>query len=134
MNILIMPCARNIGQNRNPREYPYWEELKKVLLSSGHVVKIQHENIPLPNLKPTLLNYDLILTIDSFIQHFCWYHGIKCAVIWGPSDYRIFGHKENINITKKEYAPRPDQFNTWNGVEYNTILFPTIDEVLSKIL
>jgi hypothetical protein len=136
MNILIVPCERKMrDDSRNPREYPYWDELKELLTNKGlGVDTLSTSDIPLGYLQTFLAKYDLILTIDSFIQHFCWYHSIKCAVVWGPSDYRIFGHKEHINITKQEYTPRSDQFNVWEGFKYDETLFPSPQDVMSILI
>lgn len=122
---------------RNPKDYPFWKELEDTLCTDAYRQKVILINIekelPLPELRAVLLEADIIITVDSFIQHYCWSIGKRCVVLFGKSDPDIFGHRENINVLKDRKYLRPDQFNTWEETSYNSEAFVTPDVVLDII-
>jgi ADP-heptose:LPS heptosyltransferase len=73
---------------------------------------------------------DLILSVDSYLQHVAWHCGKKAIVIFSLSDPLIFGHKENINLLKDRKYLRVDQFGYWHEVQYNKEAFIEPNEVL----
>lgn len=135
MKALILPCERPLRNGaRNPRGYPYWEKLVELLLTKGiEVSEIREPTVPLKDLRKMLDEYDIIITIDSFFQHFCWYYGKQAFVIWGVSDPLIFGHKENVNILKDRKYLRPFQFDIWESVKYDESVFPSPEDVFKII-
>ncbi|TRZ83634.1 hypothetical protein D4R86_00420 [bacterium] len=135
MKVLIMPCERPLRNgNRNPRGYPYWDKLKELLSSDGHTIEEITGIVPLKELEKIIEEYDIIITIDSFFQHFCWYHGKQAFTIWGVSDPLIFGHKENINILKDRKYLRPFQYDVWENVVYDESAFTSPEEVYRIIM
>jgi ADP-heptose:LPS heptosyltransferase len=127
-----MPCERKLRNGeKNPRDYPYWNELLSSL--EEHSVVICNDKMPLPQLELYLKSFDLVLTIDSFIQHFCWYHNVPTVVIWGTSDPNIFGHKENYNLLLNRNTLREKQFDIWETEKYNPDVFPDAKTVRAYI-
>jgi len=134
MKIAIARCHRDLRNGSpNPREYPYWDELIKLMQEDNHIVYEQGIAINHDVLLDDLKDKDLIITIDSFIQHFCWYHGLKAIVLWGPSDPLIFGHKENVNIIKSRSYLRARQFDVWEGEPCNKDAFYTAEELYNNM-
>ena len=133
MKILIFPCDRKLrnGQD-NPRSYHRWNEVIKLLKEKNHEVEVCGV-IPLPELKDKLKACDWVVTIDGFIQHFCWKLKVKCAVVWSLSDPLIFGHNENVNLLKDRKYLRKLQFKTWEGEKVNKDSFVTPEEIVEAI-
>ena len=117
---------------RNPKDYPYWDELR-ILLSEKYNVSEVDEIIQLKELKELLLEADLIICTDSFIQHYCWSIGKQCVVIFGKSDPLVFGHQENINLLKSRDSLRPNQFDIWENEAYDINVFVNAQEILGEI-
>ena len=116
----------------NPKAYPYWDELQK-LLKVDYNVEILEEIIPLQKLKSKLICADLIICTDSFIQHFCWSIGKQCVVLFGKSDPLIFGHKENINLLKSRDLLRDNQFDIWEDESFDRSVFMNSEDVIASI-
>lgn len=134
MKILIVPCDRPLPNGlTNAKCYPHWGELTTQLELKGYSVDVIKDIIPLKDWDNILLEYDKILTIDSFLQHYCWIKGIQCIVLWGKSDPSIFGHKENINILKDVKYLRPNQFDIWFNEPYNVDAFISVNDLLKII-
>ena len=134
MKITIFPSSRLLRNGeRNPREYPYWEELKDLLKNTEHSFTYVDVIVPFDELTNMINNSDVVITIDSFIQHYCWYLGKKCIVLWGVSDPLIFGHKENINILKDRKYLRPNQFDIWETQKYNKNVFVLPEKIMEEL-
>jgi len=131
----IVIIAKGVKPLRNgkksAKEYPYWDELIRLLEKNYTVKEVVHE--PLDILEQTLKNAHAVICCDSFLQHFCWSIGVKAIVLWGTSDPTVFGHKENINILKHKSYIRKNLFDTWEGEEHNPNAFVTPQEVLQHI-
>jgi len=150
--IIISPYSRRLrgdkSSNVNPKNYPYWDELVKLLRENyGYVIQVGLAgeekisgvdgvvfNKPLKELKKLVEEYDTWISVDNFFQHFCSLIGKPGIVLFGQSDPLIFGHPENINLLKDRKYLRPDQFNIWEACEVNKDAFVTPQEVLKKVI
>jgi ADP-heptose:LPS heptosyltransferase len=117
--------------NRSAKEYPYWEELIKLLSVDYEVVEVVKE--PLDKLEKLLKEAKHVICCDSFLQHFCWHTGVRAVVLWGSSDPLIFGHSENINILKDRKYVRPNQFDTWENEPCNPQAFVSPKAVIRRL-
>jgi ADP-heptose:LPS heptosyltransferase len=117
--------------NHSAKEYPYWEELFKLLSVDYEVVEVVKE--PLDKLEKLLKEAKHVICCDSFLQHFCWDIKVKAIVLWGTSDPLIFGHKENINLIKGRMYMRKNQFDTWESEPYNPDAFISPEKVMEVI-
>jgi ADP-heptose:LPS heptosyltransferase len=146
--ILISPWAKALRNGKeNAKNYAYWKELVGLLKNSGfHVIQVgvtgerdigAHEkrlNLNLTQLKELIDSCAAVITVDSFIQHYCWYIGKQAVVLWGVSDPLIFGHPENINLLKSRESLRPDPFRWWEDVEYSNYVWFSPEYVYEEIV
>ena len=145
--IIIAPFAKALKSGPNPKDYPRWEELIR-LLGDHHVVQVgssserqlvddHRTDLSLEELTDLVHECRIWIGVDSFFQHFCWDLGKPGIVLWGPSDPVIFGHPENINLLKSRDVLTPDQFLTWDLIPVRDDIFvePSIvvDVINSKI-
>lgn len=149
MNIIISPYSRGMREKDklNPKNYPYWEELVKLLNDEGHsVIQVGvgaekqikgtsgfFVNQPLDKLREILNAADTWISVDNFFQHFAWYYGKKGFVIFGQSDPLIFGHNTNVNILKDRKYLREKQFDIWERAEYKEEAFVSPEVVIQYI-
>jgi ADP-heptose:LPS heptosyltransferase len=141
--IIISPYSKQLrnGQN-NPKNYPYWKELIKLIQEPIIQVGINDEkqlvedfrqNLSLNELKDLILQCRTWISVDSFFQHFAWDVGKYGIVLWGQSDPNIFGHPENINLLKDRKYLREKQFWWWEQCEYNEDAFVKPEEILKYL-
>jgi hypothetical protein len=141
--IIISPWAQKLrnGEN-NPKNYPWWPELIKLIDEPIVQVGIKGEeqlvddfrtNLSLTDLKELILNCRTWISVDSFFQHYAWDLGKSGIVLWGQSDPKIFGHPENTNLLKDRKYLREKQFWWWEQCEYNPDAFVSPEEVLKHI-
>lgn len=134
--IIIAPYARPYpGQERNPKNYPYWVELIELVRKvDSNIVQVGvageeqlvddfRANLSLGELKTLILECDTWIAIDSFFQHYAWSLNKYGIVIFGQSDPNIFGHPENVNLLKDRKYLREKQFWLWSQTEYVTEAF-----------
>lgn len=136
--ILISPYSKvMLNGKQNPKNYPYWEELVKLLkekdyyvtqLNPGYEPTIngideELKNLNLNQIKEELFKHDIWISVDNFFHHFAHYHQKYGYVIWGKSDPLIFGYPENINILKDRKCLRSNQFLFWFDEEYEEEVF-----------
>jgi len=110
--IIISPYSKALlSGNQNPKNYPYWEALIKMIDEPIIQVGIETEkqlvpdfrkNLPVTELRKLIQECRTWISCDSFFQHLGWDEGKKGIVLWGVSDPLIFGHPENINL----YQPK----------------------------
>ena len=144
-NIIIAPFAKTLRNGKpNPKNFPYWPELIRLLEKDYHVIQIGVKGEPafvkdmriglsLKELKELLLDCKLWISCDSFFQHLA-HHNLKAGVvIWSVSDHRHFGYDYNINILKDRKYLRPNQFDIWETQEYNKDAFLSAKEVYAII-
>jgi ADP-heptose:LPS heptosyltransferase len=91
------------------------------------------KNLSLDQLKELVNQCTTWIGVDSFFQHFCWDIGKKGIVLWGPSNPKIFGHPENINLLRGDGYLIPNQFVTWEQVEYQEERFVKPEEVMHHL-
>lgn len=146
MNILISPNTQSLGREVHPKYYPYWQEIVDLFIADGHKVTqigIKDEekfdscdyiwDKSISELSIILKNYDIRISVDSFLQHLCWFVGLDCVCIFSQSDPLIYGHPENLNILKDRKYLRENQHATWNQVKYRPEAFLSAEKVYDKI-
>lgn len=146
MHILIFPYAQKLNNGKNnPKNYPYWKELLKLLFDLNHtitqvgvdgeqqLVSDFRKNLPLIELAKLVKQCDTWIGVDSFGQHFCWDQNKPGIVLWGQSDPKIYGHDIHINLLKGQEYLMPDQFLMWEMIEYKTECFVTPQEVIKYL-
>jgi len=146
--IIISPFSRVISAGKNPKNYPYWNEVVKELKDRGYYIiqigNFGEEKIPLVDeyvfgrsleeLEALTYSSDAWLSVDNFYQHFCHFLGIPGIVIFGYSDPEVFGYKENKNLLKSREYLRPFQFQTWNEIPYSEGVFVKPEIVINEII
>lgn len=144
-NILIAPFskdAKNWGiENWNELVKKVKEEYSYNVLQIGTFEDAQikgtdiiFRNRSFEEIKKLIQNSRLVISVDSFLPHFCETLNKKCVVIWGPSDSNIFGYRKNVNIHGNKEHLRKYQFNLWSECEpINKEAFPTVEKVLEEI-
>ena len=136
MKLLLSPYAQVMRNGkRNPKNYPFFSELIKMLEDAGHtIIQIGRKNeeqlvkdfrsdLPLKELRKLLEEVDLFITIDSFLPHMAKHYGKKGIVIFSKSDPLIFGYPENMNVLKDRKHLRERQFDIWETEEYDEKAF-----------
>jgi ADP-heptose:LPS heptosyltransferase len=141
--IIISPYSKQLrnGQN-NPKNYPWWPELIKLIYEpiiqigvegEKQLVEDFRQNLSLDELKNLVLQCRTWISVDSFFQHFAWDIGKYGIVLWGQSDPNIFGHPENINLLKDRKYLREKQFWLWEQCKYNVDAFVKPEEILKYL-
>jgi ADP-heptose:LPS heptosyltransferase len=125
--IMISAWAKQLPDGKwNPKNYPYWSDLIAMLPEPHVQVGLQGETQLVSDFRCNLSLVDLAelihacafwISCDSFVQHYAWDLGKPGVVLWGPSDPKIYGHPENLNITKGPQFQSRDQFLMWNLIE-----------------
>ena len=145
--ILISPWSKPLKNGKeNPKNYPWWKELVKLLKIDGfYIIQIgilgekdigadeQRFNLSLEELEILINNCFIVLSVDSFLQHFCWYIKKRGIVIFGKSDPLIFGHESNINLLKDRKYLRKNQFWTWEEETYDPEVFVSPEDIMRAI-
>ena len=141
--IIIHPWAKQLRNGKiNPKNYPYWKELIKLIdepiVQIGvdgdrQLVDDFRKNLPLADISNLVAECRTWIAIDSFFQHFCWDLGKPGIVLWGQSDPNIFGHPENINLLKDRKYLRPDQFLIWDQSNFRAGSFVQPQEVIKYL-
>lgn len=145
---VISPYAAKLRNGKNnPKNYPYWTEMVRLLKERGFCVvqigvqgeeKIEGVDEFLKNLSFKQLtelvwqDQTLLFSVDSFFPHFCRSIGRACIVLWGKSDPTIFGYKENINILRdRKYLRSPhDQWLFWENETFDAEVFTPAKNVI----
>lgn len=112
---------------RNPKDYPYWDEL--ISLLDGNDITIIDKEIPLKELSEMIRGCDFFISTDSFFQHYAWDLGKSGAVIFSVTDPSIFGHELHINILKDRKYLRKNQFLFMEQEPYNIEAFEKPEKV-----
>jgi ADP-heptose:LPS heptosyltransferase len=150
MKILISPFAQNLRNGKdNPKNFPYWPELVKLLRDGGfEVIQIGaakdtpiegiaefKQNLKLKEIANLIKECDVWISVDSFLQHLNQYYTKKRGiVIFSQSDPKHFGYPLNNNILKDKKYLREKQFWLWEQCEYNKDAFVTAEEVYINVL
>jgi ADP-heptose:LPS heptosyltransferase len=148
MKILLSLSSRKLrSEKTNPKNYPYADELIK-LLKKEKIYTIQVRttedrplsvdeiltDIDIGALAEVIQTCDTFVSVDNFIQHYAAFLGKRGVVIFGQSDPVIFGHPKNKNLLKDKRYLRANQFGTWEEAECNKEAFVTAREVMAAIL
>lgn len=151
---LISPYSRKIFDNtkENAKNYPYWEELVKLLklnISNCYIIqvgvtgekKIDGVNecrfdLKIEYLKKLLDECHTWISVDNFFHHFAHYYKKYGFVIFSKSDPKIFGYEENINILKSSKYIRPpnETYNFWSEVDNEKESFSSAQNVCDIIV
>ena len=152
--ILIAAYSNKLtNQKENPKNYPYWDQLIKLLKENEYYIIqiLTSKETPLKDLDEYLYDRtfkeimdevnkcDIWISVDSFLPHLI--HSEKLdkqgIVIFSQSDPNIFGYPENINLLKNRKYLRKDQFNIWEQTQHCSkayvspnIIFKEIEKVL----
>lgn len=141
--IIIAPYAQKLRNGKqNPKNYPYWEELIKLIDEPIVQVGIKGEkqlvddfrmNLPINELRKLIQECRTWIGVDSFFQHLAWDENKKGIVLWGVSDPLIFGHPENTNLLKDRSYLAANQFLWWELTEHNNERFVKPQEVMEYL-
>jgi len=141
--IIISPYSKPlVNGKRNPKNYPYWKELIKLIDEPIIQVGVEGEEQLVPDFRKNLSLQELgnlvdqcttWISCDSFFQHFCWDRKKYGIVLWSVSDPNIFGHPENTNLLLDRKNLAPNQFLWWDFTEYDATKFVLPEEVVKFI-
>lgn len=145
--ILIAPYAQKLRNGgENPKNYPYWPELIKILQANGKsivqvgvdgetpLVDVFHKGLSVAKLVELLKAASAWIGVDSYLQHLAWSVGIPGYVLFSQSDPLIFGHPENFNLLKGREYLREKQFWLWEQCPYNVDAYMQPEEVADIVL
>jgi len=147
MKIIISPYSKKLRNgNNNPKNYPYWEELVLLLKNDNYIIQIGVDgegfikgcneykfNLSFKELEDLTLSCDSYISVDNFYPHFCNTIGKYGVVIWGQSNPKLFGYKNNINIFKNIKYFRDNQFFIWEQCKFKKDSFCSANEIFQKI-
>jgi len=141
--IIISPYSKKLPEGKNnPKNYPYWKELIKLIDKPIIQVGLDYEekliddfrpNLSLKDLTSLILECETWISVDSFFQHWCWDLEKPGIVLWGQSDPLIFGHLENVNLLKSRNYLLEKQFFLWSEVQYRYDCWLTPKEVVEHL-
>ncbi len=141
--ILIAPFAKQLRNGKeNPKNYPYWEALIRLIDEPIIQVGVEGErqlvadfrkNLPLTEVRKLIQQCKTWISCDSFLQHLGWDEGKPGVVLWSVSDPLIFGHPENINLLKDRSLLAPNQFLWWEHTEHDPSKFVPPQDVLKAL-
>ena len=131
--IIISPYSKKLMNGReNPKNYPYWSELIRLIdepiiqigvEGEARLVRDFRTNLPLNELRELLKQCRTWIGVDSFFQHLAWLEGKKGIVLWSVSDPLIFCHTENVNLLKSRSYLSEKQFLWWEDQKYEKDAF-----------
>lgn len=142
--IIISPYSKMLRNGKmNPKNYPYWKELIK-LLKSENIVQVGvtgeeklvndfRKNLSLDELVSLIKKCNYWISVDNFFPHLSRHVGKPGVVIWGVSDPKIFGYPENLNILKNRSLLRPNQFDLWESFDFDPNVFVKPSEIVKQI-
>jgi ADP-heptose:LPS heptosyltransferase len=141
--IIISPYAKKLQNGKeNPKNYPFWNELIKLIDEPIVQVGIEGEtplvddfrpNLSMPELRQLIKDCRIWIGVDSFFQHLAWSEGKPGIVLWSVSDPLIFGHPENWNLLKSRDNLAQNQFLWWDFIEHDKEKFVSPKEVIKFI-
>ena len=141
--IIISPYSKALKNGKtNPKNYPYWKELIRLIDQPIVQVGIEGEtqlvpdfrkNLSLSELRKLIQECKTWISCDSFFQHLAWDEKKRGIVLWSVSDPLIFGHAENINLLKDRKNLVANQFLWWEFEEHKDERFVKPEEVLAYL-
>jgi ADP-heptose:LPS heptosyltransferase len=141
--IIISPYAKALKSGKtNPKNYPYWKELIRLIDEPIVQVGIEGEEQLVPDFRKNLSLKELEtlvnecktwISCDSFFQHFAWDKKKYGIVLWSVSDPLIFGHPENFNLLKNRNNLVENQFLWWEDTEHDPNKFVSPEIVIESL-
>jgi ADP-heptose:LPS heptosyltransferase len=141
--IIISPYSKALKNGKtNPKNYPYWNELIRLIDQPIVQVGIEGEeqlvddfrkNLSLNELRSLINQCKTWISCDSFFQHLGWDCKKYGIVLWSVSDPLIFGHPENINLLKDRNNLVQNQFLWWEHTEHDANKFVMPEVVLQSL-
>ena len=141
--IIISPYSKALRNNKtNPKNYPYWKELIRLIKEPIVQVGIESEEQLVDDFRKNLSLFELRLLVnecktwiscDSFFQHLGWDCKKYGIVLWSVSDPLIFGHPENINLLKDRNNLVQNQFLWWEQTEHDANKFVSPEIVIESL-
>ena len=148
MRIIISPYSVKLRSGkRNPKDYPYWRELVRLLNVWNHILQIgiegeeKIEGTPtfqllgrtFKELEDLVAGADTWISVDNFFPHFInATSGKPGIVLYSQSDPLIFGYPYNRNLLQSRGCLRQFQFDSWEAAEYNAEAFVSPDTVVEE--
>ena len=141
--IIIAPYAKELRNGKiNPKTYPFWKELIRMIdepiiqvgvVGEEQLVPDFRTNLPIAELRELIRKCRTWVSCDSFFQHLGWDECKSGVVLWSVSDPLIFGHEENTNLLKDRKYLVENQFLWWENVEHQNERFVPPEEVLEHL-
>jgi ADP-heptose:LPS heptosyltransferase len=141
--IIISPYSKALRNGKNnPKNYPYWKELIRLIDEPIVQVGIEGEeqlvddfrkNLSLSQLRELVHECKTWISCDSFFQHLGWDCKKYGIVLWSVSDPIIFGHPENINLLKDRNNLVQNQFLWWEHTEHDANKFVSPEIVIESL-
>lgn len=147
--ILISPYAARLPNgNVSPKNYPFWSRLVQLLNQTGYdVIQIGVageervegvgqfiQNWPFDKLRTLVNDCATWIAVDNFFPHFCHAERLKPGIVlFGPSDPRIFGYDQNVNLLRGRDYLRQFQYDTWMAVDPNPNAFIYAENIISEV-
>ena len=141
--IIISPFAKKLRNGKlNPKTYPFWKELIRMIdepiiqvgvVGEEQLVPDFRTNLPIAELRELIRKCRTWVSCDSFFQHLGWDECKSGVVLWSVSDPLIFGHEENTNLLKDRKYLVENQFLWWENVEHQNERFVPPEEVLEHL-
>ena len=147
MRIIISPFSRPLRNNNpNAKNYPvqWWkfitdslskdnEILQVGILGEEQIIQNAKFNLLMSDLEKEIKKHDLFISVDNFFPHMASHYDINGIVIWGRSNPDIFGYKKFTNLIKDRSNLRANQFDVWEGVEYDENIFVSPNSILEVV-
>ncbi len=145
--IIISPYSTKLQDKLNPKNYPYWNEITKLLKSMNYFLiqvgvdgeeRLRNTDFFKINLdfntelKELLDSCFCWFSVDNFFHHFATYYKKPGVVIFTVSNPKLFGHTQNLNLHNGEEHFRKDQFGVWSKSEYNKKAFIDPKKVIEE--
>lgn len=141
--ILVSPFAKQMRNGKpHPKNYPWWKEvisrIDEEIIQVGvegeeQLVPDFRKGMSLADLKDLVLQCKTWMSVDTFLQHFCWDLNKPGVVIFAQSDPVIFGHPENTNLLKDRTYLREKQFWLWEQCDFRENAFVKPDVVVAAL-
>lgn len=142
--ILISPYSKRLrnGAEHNPKDYPYWPDVIKLLDMEVAQIGVTGEkklcdvcffDLSLDAVAELVKECACWAAVDNFLPHLAHLVGKRGVAIFGKSDPLIFGHPENINLLKDRKYLRSLQFDIWERETFDPAAFVGPEEVAKSI-
>lgn len=148
--IIISPYSKKMRDDPkkiNPKHYPFWTDLIQKLENDYKIIQVGVEeevklvddfrrNLSLVALKGLIKQCDFWISIDNFFPHLAHHVDkphVPGVVLFGPSNPKIYGYPENLNLYKDEKYFVSNQFGIWESTPANPDMFPKANIVYDEI-